>query len=151
MGKNQAWERASFVGREPERDLLRRLVDGAVAGRGGLAAIAGEPGIGKTRLTEEVATEAVSMGMRVFIGHCEERQGSPPYLPFAEILETAQRRLAVGDFQLVLGDAAGEMVKLLPGLRRSWLHPWHCRPSRNVATCSQTSPRSSSGLPALPR
>jgi len=118
--KNQAWERASFVGRAPERDLLRRLVDGAVAGRGGLAAIAGEPGIGKTRLTEEVATEAVSKGMRVLIGHCEERQGSPPYLPFAEILETAQRRLAVGDFQLVLGDAAGEMVKLLPGLRRSW-------------------------------
>ena len=118
--KNQAWERASFVGREPERGLLRRLVDGAVAGRGGLAAIAGEPGIGKTRLTEEVAAEAVSGGMRVLIGHCEERQGSPPYLPFAEILETAQRRLAVADFQLVLGDAAGEMARLLPGLRRSW-------------------------------
>jgi DNA-binding CsgD family transcriptional regulator/tetratricopeptide (TPR) repeat protein len=118
--KNQAWERASFVGREPERGLLRRLADGAVAGRGGLAAIAGEPGIGKTRLTEEVASEAVSRGMRVLIGHCEERQGSPPYLPFAEILETAQRRLAVADFQLVLGDAAGEMARLLPGLRRSW-------------------------------
>jgi DNA-binding CsgD family transcriptional regulator/tetratricopeptide (TPR) repeat protein len=118
--KNQAWERTSFVGREPERGLLHRLVDGAVAGRGGLASIAGEPGIGKTRLTEEVATEAVSRGMRVLIGHCEERQGSPPYLPFAEILETAQRRLAVADFQMVLGDAAGEMARLLPGLRRSW-------------------------------
>jgi DNA-binding CsgD family transcriptional regulator len=118
--KNQAWGRAAFVGREPERGLLRRLVDGAVAGRGGLAVIAGEPGIGKTRLTEEVAAEAVCGGMRVLIGHCEERQGSPPYLPFAEILETAQRRLTVADFQMVLGDAAGEMARLLPGLRRSW-------------------------------
>ena len=118
--KNRAWERASFVGREPERGLLRWLADGAVAGRGGLAMIAGEPGIGKTRLAVEVASEAVSRGMRVLIGHCEERQGSPPYLPFAEILETAQRRLAVADFRMVLGDAAGEMVRLLPGLRRSW-------------------------------
>jgi DNA-binding CsgD family transcriptional regulator/tetratricopeptide (TPR) repeat protein len=118
--KNQAWERASFVGREPERGLLRRLADGAAAGRGGLAVIAGEPGIGKTRLTEEVAAEAVCGGIRVLIGHCEERQGSPPYLPFAEMLETAQRRLAVADFRLVLGDAAGEMARLLPGLRRSW-------------------------------
>ena len=116
----QAWERTPFVGREPEREHLRRLVDGAIAGRGGLAAIAGEPGIGKTRLVEEVAPEAVSRGMRTIIGHCEERRGSPPYLPFAEILETAQRRLAAADFQMVLGDAADELARLLPGLRRSW-------------------------------
>ena len=87
--KNQAWVRAPFVGREPERGLLGRLVDGAVAGRGGLVAIAGEPGIGKTRLTEEAAEQAVCRGMRVLVGHCEERRGSPPYLPFVEIVETA--------------------------------------------------------------
>jgi len=112
--------RAPFVGREPERGLLGRVVDGAVAGRGGLVAIAGEPGIGKTRLTEEAAEQAVCRGMRVLVGHCEQRRGSPPYLPFVEIVETAQRRLAVADFQMVLGDAAGEMARLLPGLRRSW-------------------------------
>ena len=116
----QAWERTPFVGREPERGHLRRLWEGAVAGHGGLAVIAGEPGIGKTRLVEEVAAEAVSGGMRTVVGHCEERRGSPPYLPFAEILEMAQRRLAAADFQMVLGDATSEMVRLLPGLRRSW-------------------------------
>jgi DNA-binding CsgD family transcriptional regulator len=99
---------------------LRRLLEGAVAGRGGLAVIAGEPGIGKTRLVEEVAAEAVSGGMRAVVGHCVDRRGSPPYLPFAEILEVAQRRLLAADFAMVLGDAAGELVKLLPGLRRSW-------------------------------
>jgi DNA-binding CsgD family transcriptional regulator/tetratricopeptide (TPR) repeat protein len=108
------------VGREPERGHLRRLWEGAVAGHGGLAVIAGEPGIGKTRLVEEVAAEAVSGGVRTVVGHCEERRGSPPYLPFAEILEMAQRRLAAADFQMVLGDATSEMVRLLPGLRRSW-------------------------------
>jgi DNA-binding CsgD family transcriptional regulator len=115
----QAWERAPFVGRERERGYLRRLVGAAVAGRGGLAVIAGEPGIGKTRLIEEVAAEAVCGGVRTVVGHCEERRGSPPYLPFAEILETVQRRLAAADFQTVLGDAAGELARLLPGLRRS--------------------------------
>jgi DNA-binding CsgD family transcriptional regulator len=99
---------------------LRRLLEDAVAGRGGLAVIAGEPGIGKTRLVEEAAAEAVSRGVRTVVGHCEERRGSPPYLPFAEILETAQRRIAAADFQMVLGDAAAELARLLPGLRRSW-------------------------------
>jgi DNA-binding CsgD family transcriptional regulator/tetratricopeptide (TPR) repeat protein len=116
----QAWERTPFVGREPERGHLRRLLEGAVAGHGGLVVIGGEPGIGKTRLVEEVAAGAVSGGARAVVGHCEERRGSPPYLPFAEILETAQRQLAAADFQMVLGDAAGELVRLLPGLRRSW-------------------------------
>lgn len=74
----QAWERTPFVGREPERDHLRRLIEGAAAGRGGLAVIAGEPGIGKTRLVGEAAAEAVSAGVRTIVGHCEEGRGSPP-------------------------------------------------------------------------
>jgi DNA-binding CsgD family transcriptional regulator/tetratricopeptide (TPR) repeat protein len=115
----QAWERTPFVGREPERGHLRRLVEGAIAGRGSLAVIAGEAGIGKTRLMGEVAREAASGGMRPVIGHCEERTGSPPFLPFAEILETAQRRLAADDFEMVIADSGAELARLWPGLRRS--------------------------------
>ena len=111
------------MGREPERGQLRRLLEGAVAGHGGLAAIAGEPGIGKTRLVEEVAAEAVLRGVRAVIGHCEDRRDSPPYLPFVEIFEAAQRQLAASDFQMVVGDGAGELAKLLPSLRRSWRLP----------------------------
>jgi eukaryotic-like serine/threonine-protein kinase len=116
----QAGERTPFMGREPELAHLRRLLDRAVVGRGGLALIAGEPGIGKTRLAQEAAAEAASRGMRPLTGHCVDRQGSPPYLPFVEILETVQLQLPLTSFREVLGDAAGEMARLLPGLRRSW-------------------------------
>src|SRR3990172_574442 len=51
-------ERTPFVGREAERGELRRLLDQAVAGQGTVAMIGGEPGVGKTRLAEELAAEA---------------------------------------------------------------------------------------------
>jgi predicted ATPase len=116
----QAGERTPFIGREQELAHLRRLLDGALVGRGELVLIAGEPGIGKTRLAQEQAAEAASKGMRPLTGHCVDRQGSPPYLPFVEIVETLQRHLPLSSFREVLGDAAGEMARLLPGLRRSW-------------------------------
>ena len=59
-----------FVGREQERTTLRRLLDDAAEGRGGLAMIGGEPGVGKTRLAEEVADEAQERGFRTAMGRC---------------------------------------------------------------------------------
>ena len=108
------------MARELERAHLRHLLDGLGLGHSGLALIAGRPGIGKTRLAEEAALEAVSRGMRAVFGHCYPRQGSPLYVPFVEILETVERQLTVDAFREVLGIAAGEMTRLLPGLRQSW-------------------------------
>ena len=42
--------RTPFVGRDEERGTLRHMLDDAAGGRGGLAMIGGEPGVGKTRL-----------------------------------------------------------------------------------------------------
>src|SRR6476659_2005281 len=47
-----------FVGRDDERAVLRRHVDGASGGHGGLVVVAGAAGTGKTRLVEEVGAEA---------------------------------------------------------------------------------------------
>jgi predicted ATPase len=44
-----------FVGREKELTVLRAAVDDALAGRGRLVLLAGEPGIGKTRTAQELA------------------------------------------------------------------------------------------------
>ena len=55
MSKKHRWP---MVGREAERAELVRHLDGAVSGHGGVVLIGGEPGIGKTRLTEELLAEA---------------------------------------------------------------------------------------------
>ena len=57
-----------FVEREAERASLRRLVDDTLAGHGRLALVAGEPGVGKSRLVAEIAEEAQARGMRVLPG-----------------------------------------------------------------------------------
>ena len=54
-----------FVGRESEVEQMRESVEGALGGSGSLRLLVGEPGIGKTRTAEEVATYARLRGARV--------------------------------------------------------------------------------------
>lgn len=111
--------RTPYVGRETQRAELVGLLDGARAGRGALVLIGGEPGVGKTRLTEELAHAAHGRGIDVRVGRCYESAGTVPYVPFVEILEqalAASREPA--EFRGLLGDEAPEIAKLLPRLRR---------------------------------
>jgi DNA-binding SARP family transcriptional activator len=75
----------SFVGRESELGELRTaLVDGG--GRMSLFLIAGEPGIGKSRIADEFTTVAQARGAKVFWGRCWEAGGAPPYWPWVQAL-----------------------------------------------------------------
>ena len=65
--------RTPFVGRESERADLQRLLDAAITGRGALVLLGGEPGVGKTRLAEEVLAEARQRGCLALTGRCYER------------------------------------------------------------------------------
>ena len=70
----------SFVGRERELAEFRAALDGAFAGRMSLLLIAGEPGIGKSRLADEVTSVAVARGACVLWGRCWEAGGAPGVL-----------------------------------------------------------------------
>src|SRR6185312_11501520 len=59
-----------FVGREREVAALRERLVRARAGQGGLALISGDAGIGKTRLLDEFAAQAIAGGCRVLRGCC---------------------------------------------------------------------------------
>jgi class 3 adenylate cyclase/tetratricopeptide (TPR) repeat protein len=111
-------ERTPFVGRKAERAELRRCLDRATRGQGALVMIGGEPGVGKTRLAEELAAEARQRGLLSLTGHCYEMEGAPPYIPFVEILEATARIVLREAFREALGDAAPEVAKLMPELRR---------------------------------
>jgi len=107
-----------MVGRDAERAELIRHLDAALAGHGGIVLIGGEPGIGKTRLTEELLAEASRRGATGRVGHCYEMQGSPPYVPFVEITEYTARVLPPVALRRLLGDDAPEVTRLMPELRR---------------------------------
>lgn len=116
-GAMRPFERTPFVGRDEERAELRSFLDALGEGRGGVVLIGGEPGVGKTRLTEEVAEEARKREHRVLVGRCYESEAAPPYIPFVEIIESAMREVAPETLRLALGDAAGEVAKIVPQIR----------------------------------
>jgi class 3 adenylate cyclase/Cdc6-like AAA superfamily ATPase len=110
-----------FVGREPELARLRKAFDSAVAGHGGLVMLVGEPGIGKTRTTQELETYARMRGAQVLWGRTHEAAGAPPYWPWLQAGE--QYAMAhVDDLAEVVGvnmppGAANELTRIFPWLR----------------------------------
>ena len=81
---------AALVGREREFATLTARLDRAIAGQGGIVLVAGEPGIGKTRLAEELAATARERGARVLWGRCYEGEGAPAFWPWVEVLRAAR-------------------------------------------------------------
>jgi tetratricopeptide (TPR) repeat protein len=115
IGQARRWP---MVGREAERAELFARLEKAMAGHGGLVLIGGEPGIGKTRLTEALLDEGRSRGCMCLVGHAYEMEGSPPYVPFIEMLEYSARVVPPAALKHALGDAAPEVAKLMPELRQ---------------------------------
>lgn len=84
----QAVERAPpLVGRQRELAGIRRLLASARGGQGRVLWIAGEAGIGKTRLTSEVLHLAATEGLTVLAGAPYEPEGQLPYQPFREAFD----------------------------------------------------------------
>ncbi|SEG64262.1 regulatory protein, luxR family [Nonomuraea solani] len=67
-----------------------RVLDSAAQGTAGVALVGGDAGIGKTRLTSELAAEARERGFHVLIGQCAELGDALPYLPLADALRGAE-------------------------------------------------------------
>ncbi len=73
---------STFVGRDRELAELNKALEETLAGHGRLVMLVGEPGIGKTRTSQELASLAERRGALVLWGRCYEEEGAPPYWPW---------------------------------------------------------------------
>jgi class 3 adenylate cyclase len=107
-----------YVGREPERAVLRGALARAMEGTGGIVLLSGEGGIGKTRLAEELIAEARAAGCFAVIGHCYDMDVAAPFLPFMEALDYAARVVPPDRLRVALGSVAAEVARIAPRLRQ---------------------------------
>lgn len=105
-----------LVGRSREAESIAARIAEANNGEGGIILIVGEPGIGKTRLSEGALDLGLKQGMLPLVGHAYEEQGAP-FIVAAEVLEGITRILPDDVLRNVLGNTAPEICRLLPELR----------------------------------
>jgi len=75
-----------LAGRDAELAALSEALDGAVAALGRTVILAGEAGMGKTRLVRELARVAAERNALVLVGECLYGDAPNPYAPFAEMV-----------------------------------------------------------------
>ena len=114
---NEERSRGAFVGREAELSELLAGLDAAATGRGRLFVISGEPGIGKSRLAEEVVRAASRRGAQIFSGRCWEAGGAPAYWPWMQVLRAYVRQSEPEVLRAHLGAGGAELAQILPELR----------------------------------
>ena len=105
-----------LIGRRRERAALWREFEAATRGRLSVALLAGEPGIGKTRLLRALAVEAAAAGATVLRGGASEAEGMPPYLPFLEALGQHLRATPPEMLRAQTGTLAPILAAILPEL-----------------------------------
>lgn len=100
-----------------ERDLAQVLgaVDGVAGGTGRLVLISGEPGVGKTRLAQEVTLEVRNRGFAIAAGRCYEAHQNIAFYPFVEAL-TAVYGAAPASIQADISRQWPDLARLLPSL-----------------------------------
>ena len=106
-----------FVGREREMGELVSALDDALAGHGRLVMLAGEPGIGKTRIAQELAAIAVQRGSVVLWGRCYEDEGTPPYWPWVQALRSYVRELDAETLSSQMGPGATDIAEIVSDVR----------------------------------
>ncbi|HKU37482.1 MAG TPA: AAA family ATPase [Polyangiales bacterium] len=106
-----------FVGRERVLLSLARALKEACEGRGGACVVIGEPGIGKSRVVEELGREVRSDEALVAWGYCRESGDTPPLDPWLRILREITARTSSAVIEQALGPAAVAISELLSDRR----------------------------------
>lgn len=123
-----------MVGRDRELGVLLGCLNDAERGRANLVVCVGEPGIGKTRLVEELSDRAHQRGVLIARGRAAATEGAHPYWPWREVLRSLEAAGlagadAVSDFTVSGGEASlGERVRRFDEVARLVLGAAKSRP-----------------------
>ena len=106
-----------FVGRQRKMGELKASLEEALSGRGRLVTLVGEPGIGKTRTAQELATYAGLRGGQVLWGRCYEEQGAPPYWPWVQAIRSYVRDIDPEQLRSEMGAGAADIAEVVSDVR----------------------------------
>ena len=105
-----------FAGRRTELDSVQQRIEAlANSGTGGVVALVGEPGAGKSALLARIASVAGRLNIPVLYGRCDE-YASLAYAPVTEMVRRVLQRDPRGS--VALGPSAGELARVVPELRQ---------------------------------
>ena len=105
-----------FVGRQRELGELRAALEESLAGRGRMVMLMGEPGIGKTRTAQELASYAQERGAQVYWGRCYDESGAPPYWPWVQAIRDYVQQAAPDRLQAEMGPGAADIAAIVPDI-----------------------------------
>ncbi|HET9083108.1 MAG TPA: AAA family ATPase [Candidatus Limnocylindrales bacterium] len=105
------------VGRTTELGTIADGLDVAVNGGATTLLLAGEAGVGKSRLVGEAIRMANERGVQVLRGACVNIGSTGvPYGPIVEALRELQRELPPGQMAELVGSSGPDVARLLPSL-----------------------------------
>jgi DNA-binding NarL/FixJ family response regulator/tetratricopeptide (TPR) repeat protein len=109
---------SAFIGRTDELGRLSELLERAEQGGRALGLVAGDAGVGKTRLLAELADLAEERDMRVLVGGCMETGDvGLPYVPFVDAFRDLGARQDEAELVSSLVGISPNLGRLLPSLR----------------------------------
>jgi tetratricopeptide (TPR) repeat protein len=98
--------------------VLETALAASSGGQGQLILLEGEPGMGKTRLLQELAASAGDRGMQVLWGRCYEGEGAPPFWPWIQILRRYLTSSTPETLQAEIGAGAAALAQVIPEIRQ---------------------------------
>ena len=105
-----------LVGRERALDAAHQLLDRARSGTGSVLLIAGEAGIGKSRLLRETVTTARELGFVTLRGACFEGDRTVPLAPLLDLVRELMATASASAVAHMLAPAGAELVRAFPEL-----------------------------------
>lgn len=110
---------SSLIGRDHELAIGLAVFEDVVAGHGKVLLLAGEPGIGKSRLADELAVRIRARDAMVVWGRCWEAGGAPAYWPWVQCLRSLVRGRSPDELHHQMGTQAVHIAHMLPELRET--------------------------------